>query len=116
MAEARQDELPLVITSRPDEALRGLDAALIRLEPLTEKAAIDCICRVDGMADDRQITRLAEVAQLAEAPLYLRLARELYASRKLAPVPTASRLRARTDLLERWRESLLEGSIRGACI
>ena len=43
MREARRDGLPLVVASRPHDALVGLDAAVIELENLGEEAALEYI-------------------------------------------------------------------------
>ena len=111
LAEAKHDKLPLVITSRPDEALRGLNAAVIRLEPLAEREIVHYLRR-EPRRDGTQMAALAEVAQLSESPLYLRLADDLEVD-ALNGVPVNGRISARVELLDRWRTALADGSIRG---
>ena len=41
--QANKQELPLIIASRPHDPLRGTEAALVELEPLSEEAALDYI-------------------------------------------------------------------------
>jgi hypothetical protein len=112
LAEAEREDLPLVITSRPDEALRGLNAALIRLEPLPEQEIVEYLC-AEGGRDRGWIGELAGVAQLSESPLYLKLAEGLDHDARDG-VPLASgRIAARVALLKRWRSTLAESSTGG---
>jgi len=41
VSQARRQRYPLVIASRPHDALIGLDAALVHLEPLNKEAALE---------------------------------------------------------------------------
>ena len=68
--EAHRDRLPLVIASRPHEAITCLDVATIDLEPLSEEAAIDYICDVSPTSDERRIDWVVETADVTETPLY----------------------------------------------
>jgi hypothetical protein len=113
--EARKGKLPLVITSRPDEALRGLNAALIRLEPLSQSATVDYLSAA-GDHDRDEVRRLAETAQLAESPLYLKLAHELLANDGNASTilsANGGRVAARVEVLNRWRQAMIEGTLLG---
>jgi hypothetical protein len=105
---ALQERVPLVITSRPHEALRGLDAAMIRLEPLSKADALDYMA--NGHESSETLQKLVEAAEVTESPLYLRLASELGSDGQLEGMPTdQGRLAVRVELLERWRERLLSG-------
>jgi hypothetical protein len=111
--EARDRKLPLVIASRPDEALRGLGAALIRLEPLSERATVECL-RQGGKRGADEARRLAEVAKLSESPLFLDLARKLNGPHGLTGVCTdKGRVAARVEVLERWRDAMIKGADHG---
>lgn len=113
VGEAGAKKMPLVIASRPDEALRGLSAALIRLEPLSQRATVEYLCQ-SGKREPDEVRELAEVAQLAESPLYMELARDLYNSDGVADVCVdEGRVNARVEVLERWRGSILNGSVHG---
>jgi hypothetical protein len=107
--EAIDDHLPLVITSRPDEALRMLDGAVIRLEPLSDSDAIEYI-RDDGGELPLELEHLVEVAQVTESPLYLQLASKLSDAQLRSMSIDQGRLAARVELLEGWRQSLLAGA------
>jgi hypothetical protein len=114
LKKALAERTPLVITSRPDEVLRGLDAAVIRLEPLSETDAAEYIADApDSPADlDREdLERLVKGAQVTESPLYLQLAHKLHCRGQLAAIPSdEGRLATRVELLERWRQCLLAGA------
>lgn len=70
IARARKDRLPLVIASRPHDPLRGADAGIVELEPLSRMAALDYLGH-DDPADDRQrLNWIVETADVAEAPLF----------------------------------------------
>jgi hypothetical protein len=106
--EAIERRLPLVITSRPDEALPTLDGAVIRLEPLSETDALEYIGGGGDHAAD--LERLVKVAQVTESPLYLQLASKLGSDRLRSISTDKGRLAVRVALLEGWRQRLLGGA------
>ncbi|MGV9288488.1 hypothetical protein [Streptomyces sp. NPDC003719] len=75
---ANEERLPLVIASRPHDALRGLDASLTDLEPLSEEAALAYISSGAVWEDRQRLDWIVEKAAIAEAPTYLQVARELH--------------------------------------
>jgi hypothetical protein len=80
---ARRAQLPLIITSRPNDVLETLDVALIELGPLDEEKAFEYVRgsrRGSGQPsiDDRALRALMLAAKVAEMPLYLLLTCELY--------------------------------------
>jgi hypothetical protein len=111
---AVERRLPLVIASRPDEVLAGANAAVIRLEPLPTRSAIDYIRKVerherDARADDTgDLSTLAGVAEIAERPLFLALARESYRRGGLAGIQLTDRLGLQLKLLDDWETRLRE--------
>jgi hypothetical protein len=111
-AEARDRELPLVVTARPHDALRYVDAALLRLEPLSEGAALKFIYG-EGRDDDPNVRLIAERAEVVEAPLYMQLARELHDRGLLAKLDTSDtgRLALRIRLLDRWWKAIVAGEL-----
>ena len=74
---ANKDGLPLVVASRPHNPLRGTEAALVELEPLSEEAALDYIQHANPVEDEQRIDWIVETADVTEAPLYLQIARQL---------------------------------------
>ena len=114
------NRLPLIITSRPHDPLRGTDAALVELEPLSEEAALDYIQQGDPADDEPRIDWIVETADAAEAPLYLEVARQLHRA-GLLTYPTVTRDGQQLDirnvdrsglrlrLLEAWKEALVNG-------
>lgn len=107
VSKALADKLPLVMAARPDDALRGLDAALIRLEPLSASDAVEYMEASEAMASE--VEKLAAAAAMTEAPLYLWLADKLSAEQRDVPTDQG-RSAARVSLLERWRDGLVEGN------
>jgi hypothetical protein len=127
-AAARRAQMRLVITSRPSDTLGDLEAAVVRLEPLNEDAAVGYICAANSV-DEAWVRKLAGVAEVVEMPLYLKLARDLAELGRLDEVvcelcekeaadlddltsiygPRA-RLAVRVGLLNEWRRCLLDGS------
>ena len=107
VSKALDDKLPLVMATRPDDALRGLDAALIRLEPLSASDAVEYMEAPDAIASE--VEELAAAAAMTEAPLYLWLADKLPAEQRDVPTDQG-RSAARVALLERWRDGLVEGN------
>jgi hypothetical protein len=117
--KANLNKLPLIITSRPHNPLRGTDAVLVELEPLSEEAALAYIQRGDP-ADEPRIDWIVETAEVAEAPLYLQVARQLHRAGLLTS-PTVTRDGQQLDirsvdrsglqlrLLEAWKEALVNG-------
>jgi hypothetical protein len=106
---ASRNRLPLVVTARPHDAMRYLDAAALRLEPLSEAAALEFIC--SARPDDAgKVRRIVERAEVVEAPLYMQLTRQLHHSRLLDDIDarTGGRLGLRVRLLDAWRQSLVD--------
>jgi hypothetical protein len=111
---AAEMKVPLVVASRPEAALAGADAAVIRLEPLPTRNAIDYVRDVTrdeaaAEADDTaDVPKLASVAEIADRPLFLALARESYRRGRLSAIPLTNRLDAQLKLLEDWEARLLD--------
>ncbi|MFH8935460.1 ATP-binding protein [Streptomyces griseosporeus] len=74
---ADRQKLPLVIASRPHAPLEGTRAAIANLEPLSEEAALEYLIREPGQLDERRLDWVVETAQVADSPIYLRIARLL---------------------------------------
>ncbi len=120
--QARELGLPLVIASRPHEPLRGADATIMELEPLSEEAALDYISEYASNEDARRLDWLVETAGLTELPLYLQITRQLCLHDRLDHL-TAGRGRRKLDtrsidrselrlnLLDTWLEALFDGHL-----
>jgi NACHT domain len=119
--QANRDKLPLIIASRPHDPLRGTEAALVELEPLSEEAALDYIQSGDPVDDESRIDWIVETADVTEAPLYLQIARQLYQVGLLTHPPAnradleqldtrgVDRSGLRLGLLETWEKALVNG-------
>ena len=115
-------QLPLVIASRPHDPLRGTDAAIIDLEPLSYEAALAYIGGDGTSEDERRLAWIVETAEVIEAPLYLQITRELHRSGLLEPTSAGQldvvdtrgvdRARLRLNLLETWERALVGGHLR----
>jgi hypothetical protein len=116
---ANRDKLPLIIASRPHDPLRGTEAALVELEPLSEEAALDYIQSGDPIDDESRIDWIVETADVTEAPLYLQIARQLHHIGLLTHPPASrddqeqldtrgmDRSGLRLGLLETWEKALV---------
>jgi hypothetical protein len=121
---ARELRLPLIIASRPHDPLRGADATIMDLEPLSEEAALEYIDPGQSSADVRWLDWIVETAGLTELPLYLQITRQL--SRRgrldyLSPERSArvdmrsmDRSKLRVHLLATWMKALFDGHLMGA--
>ncbi|WP_431040614.1 NACHT domain-containing protein [Streptomyces sp. P1-3] len=121
---ANDERLPLLITSRPHNSLRGMEASLTDLEPLSEEAALRYISSGSAWEDRQRLDWIVEKAGIAEAPTYLQIASELNEEGLLEraltghaqeePVETRGGDRAalRFHLLDTWINALISGRIR----
>jgi len=119
---ARELRLPLVIASRPHDPLRGADATIMELEPLSDEAALEYINEGRSSDDLRRLNRIVETAGLTELPLYLQITRDLCENDRLDHLTagqTARKLDTRSldrselrfRLLDTWMEALFEGHL-----
>jgi hypothetical protein len=106
---ARERRFPLVIASRPHEALRALDAALVHVEPLSEEAALEYIESSDPDPAEPTIEEVVELAEVTDTPFYLQIARELHDHDQLEGNVDigADRVTLRAQLVELWIEALV---------
>ena len=119
--DAHTRGLPLMIASRPHSPLRGMDASVHELEPLSENDALGYIQEETPTEDDWRLSWIVEMAGAAEVPLYLQITREL--SRldmldRVAPreaqvlqAGTYDRSSLRLRLLKTWEEALVRGRL-----
>ena len=121
---ARELRLPLIIASRPHDPLRGADATIMELEPLSEEAALEYIDPGQNSADARWLDWIVETAGLTELPLYLQITRQLSRSGRLdylsaersarVDMRSMDRSKLRLHLLATWMEALFDGHLMGA--
>jgi hypothetical protein len=119
--KAHQQQLPLVIASRPHDPLRATEAAILVLEPLSYEAALAYIGSGGTRENDRRLAWIVETADVVEAPLYLQITRELHDKGLLEPssagqhgvVDTrgADRSTLRLGLLQTWERALIRGHL-----
>ena len=119
---ADRQKLPLVIASRPHAPLEGTRAAIARLEPLSEEAALEYLIREPGELDERRLDWVVETAQVTDSPIYLRIARLLQQCGLLEHLTLreeGDRLDTRSDdcptlrlgLLNTYRQAIEDGRI-----
>ncbi|MFG2109837.1 NACHT domain-containing protein [Micromonospora chersina] len=114
---AVRERLPLVVASRPDDPLRGLDALLLQLEPLSNGAALEYVQARSHRSDAGQhwdrITELVKAADVADSPFYLRVISQLHEVDRLERVgPTdQGRSALRWWLLEEWWAAIVAGDL-----
>ena len=121
---ARELRLPLIIASRPHDSLRGADATIMELEPLSEEAALEYIDPGQSSADARWLDWIVETAGLTELPLYLQITRQLSLRDRLDYLPAErsaqvdmrgmDRSKLRLHLLATWMDALFDGHLMGA--
>jgi hypothetical protein len=121
--EAAEQELPLVIASRPHAPLRDVEAAVTELEPLSEEAALAYIGEGGHTPDEHRLDWVVERADVTEAPLYLQITKQLYQHHRLEYVVGRSggggldtrgvdRAGLRCRLLTTWTDALIDGHLR----
>ncbi|MFF0087903.1 NACHT domain-containing protein [Streptomyces canus] len=120
---ANEEGLRLIITSRPHDSLRGMDASLTELEPLSEEAALRYISSGSNGEDRQRLDWIVDKAGIPEAPTYLQIAAELHnvglLERALAgpseeeAVETrgGDRTGLRLHLLDTWISALISGRL-----
>lgn len=121
IAEAHKRCLPLFIASRPHAPLRGMDATVHELEPLSEVDALSYITESRPSEDDWRLSWIVEMAGVAEAPLYLQITRELSEQDLLDDIVrreeqvlhsyTHDQSTLRLRLLETWEKALIDGRL-----
>ena len=121
---AHELRLPLIIASRPHDPLRGADATIMELEPLSEEAALEYIDPGQNSIDPRWLDWIVETARLTELPLYLQITRQLSRRGQLdylstersaqVDVRSMDRSKLRQYLLATWMEALFDGHLIGA--
>ncbi|MFB9393062.1 NACHT domain-containing protein [Streptomyces coeruleoprunus] len=121
---ANDERLPLIITSRPHDSLRGMEASLTDLEPLSEEAALEYISSGSVWEDRQRLDWIVEKAGIAEAPTYLQIASELHDEGLLERALSAhseeeavetrggDRAALRYHLLDTWIAALISGRFR----
>ncbi|MDE1687052.1 NACHT domain-containing protein [Streptomyces neyagawaensis] len=118
---AGEEGLPLVIASRPHDPLRAMQAAVSELEPLSNEAALRYIAGSGSWrADLTVLDRIVEAADMAESPIYLKIARDLHAQDLLEPLwdgggdqdlQLYDSWRLRAELMETWIHALVDGDV-----
>jgi NACHT domain len=117
---SEEHRLPLVVASRPHDPLRGMDATIVELEPLSEEAALQYVRGIDPATDEQRLDWIVETADVVETPLYLHITRELHRGRLMewvSPTRTGGQLDTRSidraelrlRLLDAWTKALEEG-------
>jgi hypothetical protein len=120
---AEQQEIPLVIASRPHAAAQSTRAALIDLEPLSDEAALTYLGKQSSGAEERRLDWIVETAAVTESPLYLQIARQLRQhqllehyegtnDREQIDTRKGDRAGIRVRLLESWVNALIRGHLR----
>lgn len=121
---ARELRLPLIIASRPHDRLRGADATIMELDPLSEGAALEYIDPGQNSIDARWLDWIVKTAGLTELPLYLQITRQLSRGGRLdyisaersarVDIRSMDRTKLRVHLLDTWMKDLFDGHLMGA--
>ena len=119
--KAHDTRLPLVIASRPHDPLRGTEAAILELEPLSDEAALSYIESGEATDEEQRLDWIVETAHVVESPLYLHLTRDLNRHGLLQrtsmdqndTLDTRGRDRSmlRLELLRTWENALVHGHL-----
>lgn len=114
--QANDEGLPLVITARPHNSLRGMEASITDLEPLSEEAALTYISSGSAWEDRQRLDWIVEKAGIAEAPTYLQIAKELHEvgllerkEEEAVETRGGDRAALRFHLLDTWINALISG-------
>ena len=119
---AGAQRLPLVIASRPHDPLRGMEAAIIELEPLSEEAALNYVEQDAVNKGDTRLDWIVEMAGVTDAPLYLQITRELCmkgmlehfssgVSRRSVDTRGVDRSELRRRLLDTYINAIISGNL-----
>ncbi|MFJ9844384.1 hypothetical protein ACIRYZ_28795 [Kitasatospora sp. NPDC101155] len=122
--KADEMALPLIITSRPHESLQSASAVIMELEPLSQQAALSYVSRPGTRGEDQhRLGWIVATAEVAEAPIYLKITHELHEngldrtaaawSENALDTRCADRSRLRWLLLDTWMQAVLEGHLHG---
>ncbi len=118
---ANDEALPLIITSRPHASLRGMEASLTELEPLSEEAALRYISSGSSGEDRQRLDWIVDKAGIAQAPTYLQIAAELHdvglleraltgpSEEEAVETRGGDRTALRLHLLDTWISALVHG-------
>jgi hypothetical protein len=113
LRRANDNRLPLIITSRAHDALRGLEATIIGLGPLNDSAALQYIQLGGQGVDEDRLDWIVETADVAEMPLYLQITRHLHQAGLIGggmlDTRSVDRAELRLRLLETWTQALTGG-------
>ncbi|MFG1954770.1 NACHT domain-containing protein [Micromonospora sp. NPDC048830] len=117
MRGAVRERLPLVVASRPDDPLRGLDALLLQLDPLSQGAALEYV-QARGRRSNAGnqwdgIAGLVKAADVADSPFFLRVISQLHEVDRLDHVRSRDEGRSalRWSLLEEWCDAITAGDL-----
>jgi hypothetical protein len=121
--QANTQRLPLVLTSRPHDSLRDIEAEVVELEPLSEDAALEYLGQRESGQDSRRLGWIVETADVVEAPLYLQITSQLYRAGLIEHVTSRrndrrpgtrgmDREELRLLLLQTWMQALIDGHFR----
>ena len=110
----RRGGVAMIISSRPHEALGHLDVAMTTLEPISPQAAVEYILRGAQSPERERVRLIVERGDVTEAPIFMKIARDLQDIHALRRVDTreSDRLGLRVGLLDHWMKALTEGRIR----
>ena len=117
---ANVQRLPLIVASRPHAVPRGLDAAIVELEQLSDEAAFQYVLYPGPNEDEYRLEWILETASIPRSPFYLQIARQLNmaqliqrpASRSGGPrldTRGVDRSELRLRLLQTWEQALVRG-------
>lgn len=123
IAEAQEEQLPLIITSRPQNSLQAINVVQTDLEPLSEEAALSYVAEGGTWRSNKaRMDWVVEAAEVAESPLYLILARDLEGCGLLERIVGGGEDEfsdprdqdvwvLRYDLLDTWVDALRDGHL-----
>ena len=116
--QASEHQLPVIVTSQPDDLLRDVDAVLIGLKPLSNEAAQQSLFGKTGQ-DARRLRLVLETADVTESPMFLQIIRQLYVRGLMDFTPgrdgrqldtrSIDQVELRLRLLETWIQALIGG-------
>jgi hypothetical protein len=116
---AAKQQLPLIITSYPDDTLWPKEALIVELEPLSGEAVHQYLHHASG-EDQPHLDWLVETTDAAETPFYLQLIRQLRRiglimhvmpsqENREDSIGSADRSELRLMLFEAWLQALIHG-------
>jgi NACHT domain len=115
LLDARNEQLPVVATTRPESVPLAASASLFELAPLEELEALEYVAKRAALGDPEDRKRVADIVsagQITHSPLYLNVISALFRLKQLPGDVGQAKELLLVELLDAWIGLLGQGSLR----